>query len=418
MTFAKCNLGRINTNKLNIGSNLESTITSLMLDYQTNPVRSDTTSVRYVIVDPPKYGHLFSSISKYVMRYQDSFTQEDISSKHLKYRLYRKSYSDIKDVIKFIVTAPGCKNVTGNLTILHQPSQQTRSNVNVLLKTIQVEEGSLVKIIKSFLNVEYNDITSLIFNITKLPSHGILQVLYENVIIRNATNYFTLNELYNGQVYYVHDDSESEKDYFDFVALSSEEENFEYANTFYINVLLKNDNEPVRVIDKVFHVVVGGQKYINGEDLKYEDKDIGTQDFDIVYTCREISNGDIYNSKNPSQNISTFTQADLNNNLVLFKHRGSEYGKMKFSIHDGQFYSVGTLEIQASAPFIHVITNKKLLVQHGKSAAITSQHLVYTTNLFATEDDVVYEIINKPISGKIIFESKVKLRDFSLMFCL
>lgn len=406
MTFAKCNLIKINSNILNLGPNLENTIISSTLDYQTNPVRSETTSIRYVIIQPPKYGYLFSAVSKYIMRQEDSFTQEDISSSYVKYKLYRKSYSDINDVMKFIVMAPGCKNLTGNLTIFHEPLLQIKSSVNVVLKPIQVEEGTSHKITKSVLNVEYSDITNLKFNITKPPLHGIIQVVYEN-IVRNATSYFTIKELYNGQLNYIHDDSETEYDEFDFMAISSEEENFEYVNRFIINILLKNDNEPIRVIDKIFHVVVGGQKYITGDDLKYEDKDLGTQDINIIYTCREISNGEIYNSKNVQENITTFTQADLNNNLVLFKHKGSEYGKMKFSIHDGQFYSVGILEIQASAPFIHVSTNKKLIVQHGKSALITAQHLFYATNLFATDEDVVYEVINKPSSGRIVYDTKV-----------
>lgn len=407
MTFAKCNLMKINSNKLNLGLNLENTITSSILDYQTNPVQSYTTSIRYVIIEPPRYGYLFSAESKYIMRYEDSFSQEDISSRYVKYKLYRKSYSDINDITKFVIMAPGCKNITGNLTIVYEPSSQVKSSVNVALKPIQVEEGTVHKITKFVLNVEYSDITDLIFNVTRLPSNGILQVVYDNVI-RNSTNYFTLSELHNGQLNYVHDDSETENDQFDFMAISSEEENFEYVNTFIINILLKNDNEPIRIIDNIFHVVVGGQKYITGDDLRYEDKDLGTKDTDIIYACREISNGEIYNSKNSQENITTFTQADLNNKMVLFKHKGSEYGKMKFSIHDGQFYSVGILEIQASAPFVHLITNKKLIVQHGKSAPITIQHLFYTTNLFATDADVVYEVIKKPTSGRIIYISKVR----------
>lgn len=411
MTFAKCNLIKINSNNLNIGSNLESTILSTTLEYQTHPVKSETTSIRYIITQPPKYGYLFSAVSKYKMRNQDSFTQEDILSKYVKYRLYRKSYSDIEDTINFIVIAPGCKNVTGNVTIIHQPSQQVRSSINVMLKRIQVEEGSKLKIAKSFLNIEVTDIINLTFNVTKLPKHGILQIFY-NEIIRNATNYFTLNELHSGQLYYVHDDSETRQDQFDFMAISSEEDNFEYVNTFSIDISLKNDNAPVRVIDKVFYVVVGGQKYLTGDDLKYEDKDLDTQPTDIVYSCREISNGDIYSTKNPSQNISKFTQADLNKNFILFKHRGSEYGKMKFGITDGQFYLMGNLEIQASAPFIQVTTNKKLVVQHSKSSILTSQHLTYSTNLFASDEDVIFEVINKPTAGKITHNNKVKLYQF------
>lgn len=174
---------------------------------------------------------------------------------------------------------------------------------------------------------------------------------------------------------------------------------------------MKNDNGPVRVVDKVFHVVVGGQKYLTGDDLRYADKDMDTQPADLVYSCREVSNGDVYSAQNAVQNISMFTQADLDGRRVLFKHRGSEYGKMKFGVTDGQFYATGTLEIQASAPFIHVAAGRKLVVQQGRFSALTPQHLQYTTNLFAADADVVYEVMGKPSAGRVLYSSdKVSLQ--------
>lgn len=201
MTFAKCNLVQTSSSELDIGTDLESTISSATLGYQTHPVRSDTTAVRYVINQPPKYGYLLSAVSKYRMRAQDSFTAEDVLSKYVKYQLYRKAYSDIKDVVHFAVTAPGCKNVTGNFTILHHPGREIASRVKATISALKVDEGSSARVTRAHLDIESVDVSSLVFNVTKLPANGILQV--DSGAVRNGTSYFTLKELHNGQVGYV-----------------------------------------------------------------------------------------------------------------------------------------------------------------------------------------------------------------------
>ena len=70
-------------------------------------------------------------------------------------------------------------------------------------------------------------------------------------VLRKNTAYFSSRELMTERVFYVHDDSETRRDSFHFVALSSEEEDFQYVGVFHVDVLLKNDNTPVRAVDKV-----------------------------------------------------------------------------------------------------------------------------------------------------------------------
>ena len=84
----------------------------------------------------------------------------------------------------------------------------------------------------------------------------------------NATE-FTSSELAAGQVEYTHDDSESQHDAFHFVAMSSEAEDFMYAGTLHIDVVLKNDNAPVRAVDGVFRVVTGGERLLTGRHLRW-----------------------------------------------------------------------------------------------------------------------------------------------------
>ncbi|RZC35357.1 chondroitin sulfate proteoglycan 4, partial [Asbolus verrucosus] len=210
-------------------------------------------------------------------------------------------------------------------------------------------------------------------------------------------------------IHYKHDGSETQQDSFKFVALSTNEESFLYVGEFKIEITLKNDNSPVRSIDKVFHVVVGGERIVTGNDLKYSDADLNTSPSEIVYTCRESPNGNFYYVSNQTIKITEFTQNDLDNNKILFRHKGPEYAKVRLWVTDGHFHINGVLEVQASAPFIHVHYNKKLVVQQGSLAVITEEHLSHSTNVFASNVDVIYEIILQPSFGRLISTSDLKL---------
>ncbi|GJQ68142.1 putative chondroitin sulfate proteoglycan [Trypoxylus dichotomus] len=403
--FAKCELIILRNAPLNLNSSEEATLTIYNVRYLTKPVQLPPNSITYLIIRDPTYGYLYFADSRYKLGYFDTFTQEDIISRNIKYRLHRKSYSPISDSILFSVIAPGCRNVTGNVTIMHQPSNETLSRVHTVIERLQVEEGGRTNIAVTHLNIHSDSITDLFFNITTPPKHGILQVVKENSE-RNKTNYFTLNELTLNQLYYVHDDSETRTDEFEFMALSREEENFQYVETIHIDILLKNDNTPIREVEKIFYVVVGGQKLLTSDDLKYVDPDIDTKPSDIVYTYKDLRSGGIYSAKNTSVEFQKFTQSDLDRNLVLFKHNGTAHFKINLWVTDGSNFVQGSLEVKASAPFISVYSNRKLYVKHGAIATIKSDHLSYMTNLYAVDEDVVYEITSKPKFGKIVYGEK------------
>lgn len=390
-----------------LNTSSDSVISLRYLEYQTEPFKSPTTSITFRIIKPPQFGYLYFGVSKYRMRVGDMFTQEDLLSLNLKYRLYHTSYSVIWDEVLYTVNAPGCRNVTGNFSIVYYPAKELLSKVRVTLERVHVEEGGRAVISLSHLNIQSGFVTGLLFNVTQPPANGILQIDRNNNVA-NGTEFFSLFELSSEQLFYLHDGSETRKDSFQFVAFSVDVD-FQYVGILDIDILLKNDNSPVRTVDRIFHVVVGGKRLITGEDLTYSDEDLDTKPSDIVYTCREASNGEIFNVVDLSTRITQFTQEDLNRRKILFKHTGPEYGKIKLWITDGQFYINSALEVQASAPFIHVFHNRKLIVQHGKMATITEQHLSYDTNLYAFNEDVIYEITAKPTFGRVVHSENFKV---------
>lgn len=370
--------------ELALNNTREAFISSQHLKFKTKPLVIPSDRIVYTILKPPKYGILHLSSGKHHLQTHSTFTQQNIDSDQLWYRLHRRAYSHVQDEFSFVVGATECENITGIMTITHIPGlfnfEHSPNRVHTTLERLQVMEGSRMVIPATHLNFRTDSVTNLIFNITHLPKHGKVEVINDMLkILRDNTTYFTLEELNSDRVYYTHDDSESRHDSFHFMALSPEPEDFQYVGVFHIDIILKNDNSPVRVHNNVFHIVHGGARLITSQDLSYIDADLDTKPSDIVYTVqrspKDPPNGGIFRADNPSEQIATFTQDDINKNLVLFKHQGKEYGKMAFWISDGLFDVNGNLEIQASPPFIRMFPTNGSIVENGKAVVITSKDI-------------------------------------------
>ncbi|XP_035431520.2 chondroitin sulfate proteoglycan 4 isoform X2 [Spodoptera frugiperda] len=410
LTFIKLELYQSVNEELVLNNTREAFISSQHLTFKTNPLALPSDRVVYTILRPPKYGILHLSSGKHHLQMHSTFTQQHIDTDQLWYRLHRRAYSHIQDEFTFVVGATECKNITGVMTIRHTPgspsSDRTEGRVHTTLERLQVTEGSRMVIPATHLNFRTDAVTNLIFNITHLPKHGKIEVINDILkVARDNTTYFTLEELNSDRVYYAHDDSESRHDSFHFMALSPEPEDFQYVGVFHIDIILKNDNSPVRANDNVFHIVHGGARLITARDLSYTDADLDTKPSDIIYTVqryiKDPPNGGIFRADNPSEQIAQFSQDDINKNLVLFKHQGKEYGKMAFWISDGLFDVNGNLEIQASPPFIRMYPSNGSIVENGKAVVITSRDMQVDTNMNCLEEDIRYEITLEPKHGTI-----------------
>lgn len=410
LTFIKLELYQTVNEELLLNNTREAFISAQHLKFETKPLNLANDRITYTIIRSPKYGILHLSSGKHHLQMHNTFTQHHINNDQLWYRLHRRAYSHIRDEFFFVVSATECENITGAMTIRHVPSslnnEHISGKVQTTLERLQVMEGSRMAIPATHLNFRTNTVTNLFFNITHLPKHGKVEVVTENLkILRDNSTYFTLQELNSDRVYYAHDDSESKHDSFHFMALSPEPEDFQYVGVFHIDIILKNDNSPVRASDNVFHIVHGGARLITARDLSYTDADLNTKASDIVYTIQRSTkdppNGMIFRADNPTEQIAQFSQDDINKNLVLFKHQGKEYGKLYFWISDGLFDVNGNLEIQASPPFIRMYPTNGSIVENGKAVVITARDTQVDTNMNCLEEDIRYEINEEPKHGTI-----------------
>ncbi|KAG1674790.1 Chondroitin sulfate proteoglycan 4 [Nymphon striatum] len=386
----------------------EAPITQKVLNVETQPDIAHSSGIGFQLVKSPEHGGIYVQkedgqfYMQHSLQEDFAFTLQDIREGKVLYRLKWRMFKPTNDSFNLMATTPGGIENDIVITMFHKPE---RSDVTVVLEPLVVTEGKQAIIGPDNLIVSEPNVTSFIFNITKAPLHGYLIILDDSLIKVEVTRPDVVgsSHIRDGRLAYVHDDSENSQDAFDFVATAGEwsHSKTRLHSTLKIEVIMTNDNPPFRVVDKTFHVVKFGQRIITRKDVLYSDKDIDTRNYDIQYTSRGISNGKMVYTDTPELQAFQFTQEDIDDGKIMFQHNGELHGRTVLWVTDGQFYTTGILNIEASDPFLKISTNLDLIVKHGDSQVISSNNLEVTTNIDVGSKDVVFTITKPPKYGQI-----------------
>lgn len=157
---------------------------------------------------------------------------------------------------------------------------------------------------------------------------------------------------------YVHDDSETQCDEFVLAAsatrpgqesvvrdLDMEDWSTEIKVT--ISIWLKNDEKPVHMVGKVFHVVWNGQHLLALADLCYHDPHSDLMMGSCSTPGKASQMGSWCESVISLRNYQ-FRQDDLREGCVLFRHRGADSAHFVLLVTDGVHHTSFLLEVSAS----------------------------------------------------------------------
>lgn len=355
----------------------------------------------YYVLTPPKYG-LISVIDQpeSFAKESDSFSQQDIDKNRIIYRTNRTSYSSFYDIFEFIVTVPECENITSSIAIIYRAKDELATSLSYQNKeNLELKEGGRALLSRRNFRVLFNKFNYLLFKIATFPRNGDICQFDVKTNSFNPLESFTLASLYLDDIFYCHDDSESTTDVVDFLVLSEPEVDFQFVCSVEINIIPVNDNDPQRVTDEslIFFVVRNQTKILSNEDLKYTDPDVQLNSTNhLVYGQVVASNGIFLRSGVISD---SFTQLDIDQGRVLFKHTDPDNGTATFVVSDGYSNVSGTLTIHASEPFVKVLQRNASIVQEGKFITLTPADLAFDTNLNAKSDEIEYRMLGDPSYG-------------------
>ncbi|XP_075695896.1 chondroitin sulfate proteoglycan 4-like [Rhinoderma darwinii] len=373
------------------------------------------TIIYYKMQSLPNRGMIFNRNN--ILRKDDMFSQTDINDGNIEYVLRKQPHEDSQDSFEFTLFTKYAKSKPFSFTL------NIKADLNSIILTnkgLSLAEGETRLITKDKLFVQTLSNKTFSFRVLKSPLHGKIKLINFSDSLVNYENIttFSSQDILGERLMYVHDNSETVSDYFVILAssLPVELKNVALDTTpmeteiyFNISIELRNDEKPVRVVDKLFHVVRNGKKLVTLEDLCYHDSDTDFDDGQLLYTRRGIPNGDLVLSNDTSKKLYQFTQEDLQNNRVLYIHHGVDYGRFVLFVTDGKHYTSSLLEVSASDPYIKIINNTGLLVQKGKENILTTTNFSIATNMYVASDrDILFYVSSPPKHGKIYIQNLIK----------
>lgn len=364
--------------------------------------------VVFSVLSLPRFGQLMRSEQKGPNRIQkrrlavgSNFTQTDINDKLLSYKLLRTLTERTIDDFEFVVHIPGYTSRVTPFQLIFEPAEGDLLVLNNGL--MDVVEGDSKPITREDLFVEQGNHDDFGYLITDGPHHGVVQLVGSNETRQTVTT-FTNDDIKNGRVFYKHDDSETEEDFFSFTALfeRSDPEVREVSGNFDVKILLRNDNEPRRVVNRTFFVVANRGRVITLDDMQYVDPDVDFDSSTLMYEWRDIPNGYLVLREGTSLKnftVSKFLQKDIADGLLYFKHNGANYSKSLITVSDGRHFTSSLHEVQASDPFLKVSTDSVMFANCRQRTVLLASTFGVDTNLDVSDRNIRFIVLEPPSHG-------------------
>lgn len=345
-------------------------------DLQVTDSDSAASDLVYSITTQPSHGQL--ELTTAPGAGINSFTQDDIDNNRLVF--VSNGDEDATDSFVFSVT-DGATTVAGQNFDINVTSTNDAPTINVNTGASVAEGGNRIITAAMLNSLDADDAdTGLTFTASNY-TNGHIEV---NGIIQNT---FTQDDINNNLVVFIHDGAETNGS-FD-VSLADGGEDGAGADTATFTLTKTDVNDaPLVTTNTGTSVVEGATTTITTAILNATDPDdSGTG---ITYTLSNIQNGRVELSTNPGVPIISFTQDDLNNNRIIFRHDGNE-GDARFNVTvaDGGEDGAGT--DTATVNLTKIAVNDAPTVLRNLGTSVNQNSIVVLKNAVlsaADTDDV------------------------------
>ncbi|XP_017285506.1 chondroitin sulfate proteoglycan 4 [Kryptolebias marmoratus] len=356
-------------------------------------------AIKYILVNAPSLGSLQRFDEELVEG--DVFTQKDVSDNAISYRV--QTAGDNFDQFEFRVFADGEYSPLYAFPISISAGLD---NDVLTIKELVVLQGGEQTLNKNYLWLQSPSSTEFLYQVRQGPKHGrlIRDSPPGEPRFDEAIRIFSNEDLQLNRLIYKHDGSKTSSDEFHFSATDQSSNTSEtVSGIFRILIQSKNEHAPVRIVDKVLNVVRHGQRLLTTDVIKFKDDDSGFNDTQIVYARDRIFSGSIVSASNPQQPLFRFTQDDLRDKKILFIHQGADWAQFVLQVSDGFHKTTSLLEIQAGEPYLHVVNNAVINIDHGSTKTLDTSLLSADSNMDIRDDrEIKFQITSPPSDGRII----------------
>ncbi|XP_056140915.1 FRAS1-related extracellular matrix protein 2a isoform X3 [Lampris incognitus] len=284
---------------------------------------SDDSTLTYIIRFGPGQGLLqrktsFGSLENITLGM--NFTQAEVDDGVIIYT--HNGQEGIRDLVKFDVT-DGINPLIDRYFYISVGSMDMVFP-DVVSKGVSLKEGGRVTLTTDLLST--SDLNSpdenLVFTITRAPVRGHLECTDTPGMPIVS---FTQLQLAGSKIYYVHtSDDEVKMDSFEFEVTDGFNPVF---RTFRVSIVDVDNKKPVLTINSLV-VTEGQSKLITPFELTAEDQDTAEKLLKFTITQLPVHGKLLHNHSTP---VTSFTKQDLNENLISYKHDGTESPEDSFS---------------------------------------------------------------------------------------
>ena len=375
---------------------------------------SPDSNITYSIRRLPVYGYIQKEVNGVFQNMSRgmTFKQRDIDGKLIRYQ--QTGRSDVRDLIKLDVT-------DGHNALIDRYFYLTIEGVDdsfpeVINRGVELPEGGSVVLTTDLLSStdSQTDVAHLRFTITRPPTHGHL----ENTDVPGVPiSSFTQLDLAGNKIRYVHvGEEESSMDSFAFEVTDGRHHVW---RTLRVSVSPVDNKKPVLMLERL-KVLEAGEKVITPFELRAMDSDSADGRLEFWVTTPPLHGQLLHNH---SQVASQFTMSDINENLISYKHDGSESTADSFMVrltdgthHDfyvfpetkrttwrAQKVELDILPVDNGVPFITVNaggTELQELVGLGVGVELSPRVLV-AGDRDSPPDQLVYTVTHPPTHGDI-----------------
>ncbi|EHB17514.1 FRAS1-related extracellular matrix protein 2 [Heterocephalus glaber] len=249
-----------------------------------------------------------------------NFTQDEVDRNLIQYVHYGQE--GIRDLIKFDVT-------DGINPLIDRYFYVSIGSIDIVFpdvisKGVSLKEGGKVTLTTDLLST--SDLNSpdenLVFTITRAPTRGHLECTDQTGV---SIISFTQLQLAGNKIYYIHTaEDEVKMDSFEFQVTDGRNPVF---RTFRISISDVDNKKPVVTIHNLV-LSESESKLITPFELTVEDRDTPDKLLKFTVTQMPVHGHILFNNTRP---VMVFTKQDLNENLISYKHDGTESTEDSFS---------------------------------------------------------------------------------------
>lgn len=346
-----------------------------------------------------------------------NFTQNEVNQGFIVY--IHNGQEGIRDLVKFDVT-------DGINPLIDRYFYITVGGIDmvfpdVVSKGVSLKEGGRVTLTTNLLST--SDLNSpdehLVFTITRAPMRGHLECTDTP---GTPISSFTQLQLAGSKIYYIHTaDDEVKMDSFEFEVTDGYNPVF---RTFRISISDVDNKKPVVTIHGLV-VTEGDNKLITPFELTVEDRDTVDRLLKFTVTQVPVHGRLLFNNTRP---VTSFTKQDLNDNMISYRHDGTESSEDSFSftVTDGthtdfyvfpdtvfetrkpQMMKITVLPVDNGVP--QIVVNKGAptlrVLDSGRLGVVITRKTLKAEDNDNIQETVTFRITHAPKYGYLINLSK------------